>query len=121
RYMPRLGYSVDFMNFWRYTISTLLLLPVIAVTGGFGVLVHSFWPLAAFGLLFAVIASRIHNIGIAHTRPLHVSIIGKSEPVFATLYAFLFLNQIPPMTAIIGGALIIGASLWLALNEEKIV
>jgi drug/metabolite transporter (DMT)-like permease len=120
RYMPKLGYTLDFMNFWRYAISTVMLLPLILLTSDITIFMQNFWYLAAFGILFTVIASRIHTVGIAHTRSLHVSIIGKSEPVIATVYALLFLSQIPPVTAIIGGILIVGASLWLALSEEKI-
>ncbi len=119
RYLPRQGYTVDFMNFWRYTLSTAMLLPVIPYFGGFHVIYQNFWSLAAFGMLFAVIASRIHNLGISRTRPLHVSIIGKSEPVIATLYAFLFLRQVPTASAILGGILIVGASLWLALRKTE--
>ncbi len=120
RYMPAQGYSVDFMNFWRYALATAMLLPIIPYAGGFAPLYQNFWSLLAFGLLFAVIASRIHNLGISKTRPLHVSIIGKSEPVIATFYALLFLRQVPPLTAILGGALIVGSSLWLALRGEKV-
>ncbi|MDO8537017.1 MAG: DMT family transporter [bacterium] len=118
RYMPTQGYTIDFMNFWRYTLSTAILLPFIPYFGGFRVLYQNFWSLAAFGILFAVIASRIHNLGISRTRPLHVTIIGKSEPVIATFYAFLFLGQIPPLSALLGGALIIGASVWLAKDSK---
>ncbi len=120
RYMPTQGYSVDFMNFWRYALSTALLLPVIPYVGGFAVLYQNFWSLLAFGLLFAVIASRIHNLGISRTRPLHVSIIGKSEPVIATFYAFFFLHQTPTLSALLGGAFIVGSSLWLTLQGEEI-
>lgn len=118
RYMPTQGYTVDFMNFWRYALSTAMLLPVIPFFGGFGVIYQNFWSLAAFGLIFAVIASRIHHLGISQTRPLHVSIIGKSEPVIATAYAFFFLRQTPTLSALIGGTLIVGASLWLAFDKR---
>lgn len=120
-FSPKRGYPtdfVDFANFWRYTLSTAILLPFIPHFGGFGVIYENGWILAAFGMLFAVIASRIHNIGLSRARPLHSSIIGKSEPVIATVYAFFFLKQIPPVSAIIGGALIVLASVWLATRKE---
>ncbi len=119
RYLPSQGYTISFMNFWRYTLSTAMLLPFIPYFGGFGVIHENFWSLLAFGMLFAVIASGIHNLGISRTHPLHVSIIGKSEPVIATVYAFFFLNQTPTLSAIIGGTLIIGASVWLAFREQN--
>jgi drug/metabolite transporter (DMT)-like permease len=113
------GYTISFLNFWRYLLSTLILLPFIPYFGGFGIIRENFWSLIAFGILFAVIASGIHNLGIARTRPLHVSIIGKSEPVIATLYAFFFLGQVPAISALIGSLLIIGASVWLAFQKEN--
>ncbi len=119
RYMPSQGYTVSFMNFWRYTLSTAMLLPLIPYFGGFGVIRENLWGLLAFGILFAVIASGIHNLGISRTRPLHVSIIGKSEPVIATIYAFFFLQQTPTLYALIGGTLIIGASVWLAFQKQN--
>jgi hypothetical protein len=73
RYMPKLGYTVDVMNFWRYAISTAVLLPMILHTGAFAILLQNFWRLTAFGVLFAVIATRIHTLGIARTRPLHLT------------------------------------------------
>ncbi len=119
RYMPSQGYTISFMNFWRYTLSTAMLLPFIPYFGGFGVIYENFGSLLAFGMLFAVIASGIHNLGISRTRPLHVSIIGKSEPVIATIYAFFFLQQTPTLSAIIGGTLIVGVSMWLAFQEQN--
>ena len=107
------------MNFWRYTISTAMLLPFVFHFGGFGVIRENFWSLVAFGTLFAVIASGIHHLGISRTRPLHASIIGKSEPVIATAYAFFFLGQTPGISTLIGGALIVGASFWLAFQEKE--
>ena len=111
-------YTMSFVNFWRYTLSTVILLPFLPYFGGFSVIRENAVSLLAFGLLFAVIASGIHNLGIMRTRSLHVSIIGKSEPVIATAYAFLFLGQNPPVSAIIGGILIIGASTWLAMQRK---
>ena len=119
-YLPSQGYTISFMNFWRYTLSTAMLLPLIPYFGGFGVIRENLGGLIAFGMLFAVIASGIHHLGMSRTRPLHVSIIGKSEPVIATTYAFFVLHQTPTLSAFIGGALIIGASLWLALEKTEL-
>jgi drug/metabolite transporter (DMT)-like permease len=118
-YLPPRGYTISFMNFWRYALSTAILLPFIPRFGGFGVIRENPWSLIAFGLLFAVIASGIHHLGISRTRPLHVSIIGKSEPVIATVYAFFFLHQVPTLFTFVGGTLIIGASVWLAFEKQN--
>ncbi len=117
-YLPKQGLSISVINLWRYTISAILLLPFMIGFGGFNITVKDILPLIAFGLLFAVIASGIHNYGMSKTRALHASIIGKTEPVIATLYALAFLGETPSVRTIIGGILIIGSSVWLAFQEN---
>lgn len=113
------GLPISEINFWRFSVSTILMLPVIIYAGGVEIIQTNLWTLAAFGLLFAVIASGMHNYAIAHTRALHVSIIGKSEPIIAALYAFLWLNETPTAFILLGGALILGSSVWLAFQKEN--
>jgi drug/metabolite transporter (DMT)-like permease len=50
---------------------------------------------------------------------MHVSIIGKSEPVFVIIYSFLLLGSVPTTLALVGGVLIMGSSVWLALQEQE--
>lgn len=117
RYLSR-EFSVVTINFFRYLISTILLLPIIFFFQDFRVSGNEIPILVAFGILFAVIASGIHNLGMSQTRALHVSIIGKTEPIVAVCYAYLFLHEIPSLEAILGGTLIIGASFYLALSDQ---
>lgn len=116
RYLPQQGLSISLINFWRYSFSTLLLLPLMAIGTGFESMSNNIWVLLSFGLLFAVIASGIHNFGISKSRSMHVSIIGKSEPVIAAVYAMSFLGEIPSASVCIGGALILGSSFWLTMR-----
>ena len=113
------GISINVVNFWRYLMSTILLLPFIALIPNLMWETSDISTLVGFGLVFAVIASGIHTYGVSKTRSLHVSIIGKSEPVFAIIYAFLFLHESPTVEAIVGGSFIIGSSLWLTARKEK--
>ena len=113
------GLGTGYINMWRYILSFLLLLPFISIFDLEALGSQHIIPLAAFGFLFAFIATGIHSYGISKSRPLHASIIGKTEPVFAILYAALFLNEIPSVRTIIGGALIIGVSIWLALRRQS--
>ncbi len=113
------GRTVSVVNTWRFALSVLILLPILGWNGTLVEMNWSmFWPLAAFGFLFAFVASGIHNYGISRTRALHVSILGKSEPVFATAYAVFFLSELPTIPAIVGGILIIGSSFWLAMDTK---
>ena len=103
------------INFFRYVLSVLMLLPFLSLFRDFHWTPHATMVLLSFGLLYAVIASCMLQLAMKWSRALHISVIGKSEPVFATLYAFLFLHEVPTWNAILGGAMIIGTSLWLVL------
>lgn len=113
------GITISVVNFWRYAMSSILLLPLLPWMRLGELRSHDFIPLTGFGLAFAVVASGIHNYGISKTRSLHVSILGKSEPVFAIAYAALVLHEQPTVQAVIGGTLIVGASFWLALKKGE--
>lgn len=117
RYLSR-KLSITTINFFRFVFSTILLFPFFLLFKDFNFSFSHLPALITFGFLFAVIASGIHNFGMSKTRALHVSIIGKSEPAIATFYAYLFLHEIPSLETIIGGILIIGSSLFLALSEN---
>lgn len=119
RHIPTRGLSISTINFWRLMLSTLFLLPLMPTLGGFNISASSLIPLVAFGILFAFIASGIHNLGISMTRPLHSSILGKTEPVIAVIYAMLFLGEIPALNAVLGGILIVGSGLWLAFEKSE--
>lgn len=117
RYLPSRGLNIRVINFWRYAVSAIILLPFMLSVPGFTIRMIDIAPLIIFGLVFAVVAAGIHTWGISKTRPLHASIIGKSEPVIASLYAFLLLGEIPSFWVIVGGLMIIGSSAWLAFRR----
>ena len=116
---PDKGITISVVNFYRYAISSVLLIPFLSLMKLGELRGPDVIPLIGFGLVFAVIASGIHNYGISKTRSLHVSILGKSEPVFAIVYAFLILREPPTIQAVVGGILIVGSSLWLALKKGE--
>jgi drug/metabolite transporter (DMT)-like permease len=111
------GINIRVVNFWRYSISAVLLLPFASIMGITTITSGDIIPLATFGILFAVIASGIHHYALRRTRSLHASILGKSEPVFAITYAFFILHEQPTVEVMIGGTLIIGSSIWLAFRK----
>lgn len=116
---PNQGVTVSAVNFWRYAMSSVLLLPVLPLMKLQRLQGHDLIQLVGFGLIFAVIATGIHTYGINKTRSLRASIIGKSEPVFAIAYAALILHEPPTAQAIIGGILIVGSSLWFTLRKGE--
>ena len=120
RLISQRGLKLSIINFWRYLVSIILLLPFIFLSGAFNAMYQSIIPLLLFGFIFAVLASGIHTWGIIQTRSLHASILGKSEPVIAVIYGVILLNEIPSPQVIIGGLLIIGAGVWLAFLSPKL-
>jgi len=112
------GLTISVVNFWRYIISTAMLLPFVFSTSSAHVGRADIVPLICFALFFAVIASGIHHVGLHKSRPLHASILGKTEPVFAIVFALLFLHEAPAICAIAGGILITGSGVWLALRTR---
>ncbi|RJP44076.1 DMT family transporter [Candidatus Parcubacteria bacterium] len=119
RLLKEHGTALSTVNFWRYTASAVLLFPFALSFGGFGFHREDLVPLLAFGFLFAVVAAGIHSFAIGRARALHSSIIGKSEPVIASLYAFWILGEQPGISTLVGGILIIGSSLWLAFRKKE--
>jgi drug/metabolite transporter (DMT)-like permease len=119
RKLKERGLTIREINFWRFSISAVVMAPFVFFLVGSQVSPNNLLVLFLFGLLFAVIASGMHNYAIVKTRSLHVSIIGKSEPVIAAFYALLFLKETPAMSALLGGVLIIGSSIWLAFQKER--
>ncbi len=119
RRLHHLGLSISTINWWRYFFSSILLLPIVLSCERWQPNDSDLLVLAGFGMLFAVVASSLHIYGMSRTRAMHVSILGKSEPVFATIYALLFLREIPSAQAVIGGIFIVGSSIWLALTSHR--
>lgn len=119
RTLPGDDMPVRAVNFCRYSIGTALLVPVFAFTGLDQVEAPDVLPLVAFAVLFGVIGTSLHAIGISRTRSLHASILGKTEPVFAALYAFVLLNEGLSAETLVGGALVLGSSLWLTLKHRE--
>lgn len=119
RYVGKTRMPLVSVNFWRFVIGTVLLIPLIVSEGGAGMSGSSLFPLVVFGLFFAVLATSIHAHGLGLTRPLRSSILGKTEPVFAMLYAGLFLSEVPSITTLVGGVFIIGSSIWLTLQTDS--
>jgi drug/metabolite transporter (DMT)-like permease len=118
RHFGKTNVPVVSVNFWRYVAGTIFLVPFIMFEESLVLTGDSLLPLMAFGLFFAVLATNIHAYGLGLTKSLRSSVLGKTEPVFAILYAALFLNEIPSVITLIGGLLIVGSSVWLAMQNQ---
>jgi len=48
------------------------------------------------------------------------SIMNSIQPIFGILFAFLFLNEIPPATSLIGGGIILLTVIIESLRSRKV-
>lgn len=118
RLLAREKLHVATINFWRHFVSTIVLVPIIFSVEKVSYTPNQIYVLTVFGLLFALIASGINNFALMRSRALHASIIAKSEPVFAGVYAFLIFGEQPTLQLLLGGTLIVGSGIWLAMQKK---
>lgn len=108
--------SVYTINFYRYLLSTFLLLPFVFATGptlSLGLL----GKLALFALSFAVVAATLHIEGIKRVKAQHAGIFGYVEPLSAVLYGIFLLSELPSLLTVVGGLLILGST-YIVLSEK---
>lgn len=117
RILSKENLTVGTINFWRHLLSTAIMIPIVPAAEKLSYSPEELTVLIVFGFTFALIASGVHNYAIMRSRAMHASIIGKTEPVFAGIYAFLAFGEIPNLGLLIGGALILGSSVWLAVQD----
>lgn len=106
--------------------TAILLLPLAAVE-----LAHGYRPevrdlliVLYLGLVTTAFTFTLWVDGVRRVRVEHASIIAYLEAVTAPLYAFLLLSERPPLTTILGGALIIVAGIIvvaLGKAEEELL
>jgi drug/metabolite transporter (DMT)-like permease len=98
------------------------LLPMAASTGSVHVLGHQVsWivPLLGLSLLAAVIAYVAGIGGIRRLGARLASFVGLSEVLFAILFAWLLLGQLPSAMQFLGGAFILGGVAMVRLDELR--
>lgn len=96
--------SVFALIFYQSSIGALILLPFVASRISLSL---PFLWLLVFAFLFGIVATLLHFKGIKRVTAQHAGILGYSEPVFGTAYAFLFFAEVPSLTTLLGGALIV--------------
>lgn len=102
--------------FYQSLLGSLILAPFIApqIT-----LSLPFLWFGAFALLFGIIATFLHFQGMKRVKAQHAGIIGYSEPLFGTIYGFLFFAEKPTIATAIGGGLIILGGIIVLRNQNR--
>jgi drug/metabolite transporter (DMT)-like permease len=95
-------------------------LPVTATTGDVGFLGHRVsWAVPVLGLsLVAAVIAYVAGIGAARRLGAKLaSFIGMAEVLFAILFAWLLLGQLPSVVQFLGGAFILGGVTLVRVDE----
>jgi drug/metabolite transporter (DMT)-like permease len=71
-------------------------------------------PQLAFGFICITIGSRT-------TPSTTIGLLMLTETLFAPIWVWLFLNEIPPFSVLIGGAVIISAIILKSFDKQKVV
>ncbi|MEM4988960.1 EamA family transporter [Collimonas sp. H4R21] len=81
----------------------------------------SFWVCTVYLVLFCTIfAFFAQNYGLRRSNPTRVSLLMGSEPVFGALFASFWLGEKLGALSWVGGALIVGATLWATLPRSML-
>lgn len=79
------------------------------------------WAVLIMSSCYATIAPYVYYKGLYIIEANKAAILGYMEPVFAIIFAMLFLNEYPTGLSIVGGALIILSGYMVIFNKEKAV
>ena len=108
-------YSSRVIAFYQDATAVFVLLPFLFI------IQPSFTPqdillLGLLGVVFTGIAHTLFIGGLAHVKAQTASIIASLEPVYGILTAALFLGEIPTLSVILGGIIILGATFYATKN-----
>jgi drug/metabolite transporter (DMT)-like permease len=106
-----------------YAVCSLFLLIWVLAMG------DSLWPYSgtqwiyftALAVVPTILGHTVFNWAIKHVRPSVISLAFLGEPVAASVLAFIFFAQRPPLATFIGGALVLtGVHLSLSAPQSKV-
>lgn len=79
---------------------------------------HDILLLALLGIVFTALAHGCFITGLTRIRVQTASVIAGMEPVYGILFAFILLGEMPDVSTLIGGVLIIGAVITAGVIEK---
>jgi drug/metabolite transporter (DMT)-like permease len=104
-----------------YAVCSLFLLIWLLITGdSLAPYSASVWVnLTALAVVPTIFGHTLFNWAIKHVRPTAISVAFLGEPVVASLLAFIFFAQRPPVATFIGGGFIL-AGVYLTTSTRKV-
>lgn len=98
--------------------ATVLLAPVAAASG-WGPPRPAWGWLVVLGLVHTALGTALYLEGLARVPATHVAILGYLEPAAVVVLGWLFLNEDPGPSTLVGGALIVAAG-WLTVARPVV-
>ncbi len=103
-------------------LTTLFLIPMtFSFASDYSVDAVGLVTLLYAGLLSTGIAFLFYNSGLKHLNATVASIILLFEIVFAMIFAFIFLQEVPTLAVIVGALLIVSSILTISIRKKDIV
>lgn len=106
--------------FYEDFFASFFLLPFIFFTNSFLIGIKEIILLIFLGLFCTAIAHTLFIKGMKRVKAQIASIIATLEPVYGIILAIIFLREIPALRTIIGGLLIIIATIFVSFEKKEI-
>lgn len=116
----RRSYPSAAISFYQDSAAALLLLPTLLFmrpSGGIGF--HDLLVLVVLGVFCTAMSHTMFIEGMRTLTAQTASVIAGLEPVWGILFAFILLAEVPSVRTILGGVIVVGATLLPALAPQK--
>ncbi len=111
-------YSSLTIAFYEDSVAAIVLIPFLFFVE-FEITVENIFMLMLLGVIFTAVAHTLFIKGMKLVKAQLASIIASLEPVYGVVFATLLLTEIPNQKVLVGGALIILATIWASLKKRK--
>ena len=108
-------------SFWFFLISSLLLLPLLPISGESwaGIPPARWLPMLVFALIDGLAGTLLQEYGVNAVGGRAASIISAMEPVTCAALGIVFLNEAVTLRSAAGMVLIVGATVYLILGGKE--
>ena len=111
-------YSGTQISLYEHLFACISLLPFLFVCRP-ALTLRDIGLLALLGVVFTGIAQSLYVSSLRHVSARMAGIVSCLEPIYSTLFAFLFLHEAPALRDYIGAAIILGAVVYSTLRANK--
>ncbi len=109
-------YSEHLLAFYQFGIPAVLLLPFLFIEQ-FELLETDIFPLILLGLVSAG-GYWLFIHALKTMKAQRASVISMLQPVYGTVLAFFILSEVPELRTVVGGVIVLAASLYVTLKKN---